>query len=384
MPNFGSLGRGFGRLGSESTPTSGYLNLGADYLPHYAAKVAQVIAGTSRCRVMCLGQSNTSGTGAGTGPNLTIGGNAFAWPKKLADALTAVGIPAIHNGMRAGSMGTGGTDAYVTLGSGWANNGLNSIAGAAYKNTSTTNSLSFAPVGAFDSLKPWYVRAPGFDTFTYNVDGGSTLATVNANGANAMLSSTATVALGTHTVNLQRTGVGADCDIPLIETWNSASPAVEFYNAGWSGANWGTIGTASQVWSSLNFLGTFAPDLTILADGSNDQADGTSESTFKANVQTIIDKAKLSGDVILISSTPYDESGITGGQAQRYVQAGWFRDLARTNSATLVDLSQLMGTYTYANGRGWIGPGPSGGNALHPSAPGYATEASLALPAVRV
>jgi lysophospholipase L1-like esterase len=341
----------------------GYVNQGFEYLPTWLEKLNHVRAGTGRARVLCIGESTTRGTGAGTGANLNVAADQFSWPKYLADYLQARGVSASFNSWVGGGFGSGGTDSRHALGSGWAPNGNPSLGGSLMRNSTSTSTFSFSALYPFDTMRLWYLRFNNHDTFTYNI-GGGTLATINADGGTAVLTSQMTVARGAHTINLQRTGVGNLNDIVGWELWDTTAPAVDVFNAGFSGAVMASIAsTVNAAFSPLPALGSFAPDLTILCEGINDANGATAEGTFKTNAQAVIDKARLSGDIILSSGTP---AAIAGGEAARRAYATYLRDLAISNGVTFVDIVELMGSYDISVANGWQG------NGLHIDADGYA------------
>jgi len=362
MPRFGGLGRNFNRLGGPGTPGPfGYANLGAGFLSSWKTKLDQVRAGTSHAVVLCLGGSTMRGVGVGTGANFDTGADPFATPKLLADALVANGITAIHNGACGGNLGPTGTDSRVVQNSGWNHDsGFITVGGCnggtCYNNTTTTNALSFAPTGQFDTIVTWYVRASGRATFTVDVDGGAPLGSINSDGTpTAFLSNTQTCALGTHTVNYKRTGVGGGANVAMIDTYNSSVKAVRVLNCGASSATVSDIATATAVYSSLNAIAAMAPDLVVCAVGGNDCLASTSESSYKTDLQSIV-TAVGPGKIILASHTPVNASG-AGGEAARQTYTRYTRDVAVTNNVPFVDLTALQGTFSDNNAAGLMANG---------------------------
>jgi lysophospholipase L1-like esterase len=350
-----------GRAGSF-----GYYNLGLDYLPRWTVKLAQVRAGTGRARLMCHGDSTTRGTGAGTGANFNIDADQVAYPKKLADYIASQGVPAIFNSANSGTFGSGGKDSRVTLGSDWINTGAASFGGQCYQYDGTgTTALSFTPLFVFDRLRVGYLRQSSSDTFTVDVDGGAALATINADGGSSFQTSAdLTVTRGLHTINITPTDVAGVLRVVWVEVWDSTIPAVDVFNVGWSGATASDLDDATAV-QNLSGITKFAPDLSIIMMGINDQTAGTSESSFKTSMQAVIDIARVSGDIILCSGTP---SNTTGGEGGRQTYARYMRDLAELYGFPFVDVVELMGTDANATAQGWKPPG----NALHINAAGYA------------
>jgi lysophospholipase L1-like esterase len=357
----------------------GYLNLGSRYLPTWSAKLAQVKAGTGRARILCIGDSTTRGTGAGSGDALNVDADQFAYPKKLADYLASRGVSASFNSAMSGSFGNGtpeGKDSrvaglnHMTPAGDWIG-GASTLGGLTYQcNDDLTGTLSFTPLNVFDTLRIGYLRQTTNDTFTVNIDGGAAIITQAAAGTGSFqVTADTTVARGLHTININRTETTAGvCRIIWFEVWDSTTPAVEVFNAGWSGGTAADMAVNATLVQPIAGLQKFAPDLTIIMLGINDQTGATSEATFKTSVQTIVTAARLSGDAILVAATP---ASTTGGEPARRAYANYMRDMAIINGCPFVDTNTLMGTYAHSTNMGWQG------NGLHASAAGYAYLAPL-------
>jgi hypothetical protein len=132
-----------------------------------------------------------------------------------------------------------------------------------FGNSTTTNNLSFTPVGAVDTFRIWYITNAGARSFNWSVDAGGTT-NIDCNSANSLAYvDCAAGAAGTHTLNIARvTGAIYIC---AIQAWNSGTKCIEILNMGRSG------GRASNATSSnakpedaLNALPLFAPDLTVI------------------------------------------------------------------------------------------------------------------------
>lgn len=343
----------------NSTP--GYARLDAALLPNTRAAIAKVLAKTKRMKVCCLGDSTTAGVGAGTAASGNVGARPFSYPEFLAKYLAARGLPVTTDSFQGFANGTGepAWDARATYGAGWGG-GASDWGGPLKYNNSTTTSLSFTPLGAFDTFEMAYV-VPGVSgaTFTVSVD-GSVIDTINTSNAAASYSKkTYNVTRGTHTISWARTGVGTDCYIGMTDCYDSAAPAISIYNAGHSGISSTQLSSSAQPWSVLRIFDTWQPDLTILDCGINDSLGAITPATYSANMQLIINKARLYGDIVLkVPVTNLDPNfpGIVAAM----------KALAAANNIPLIDIGQRFGSYAQANASGLYFDG------RHLKAPGYA------------
>jgi len=105
------------------------------------------------------------------------------------------------------------------------------------------------------------------------------------------------------------------------------------------------------------------PDLMILNIGINDYPT-TSQSTFETNVGLLVNRARLSGDVVL--NVPNPRSTTANQAAFR----GYIQGLAASLNTPLVDLQLAppdgLGDYATASANGDINI-----DGIHPTAQGY-------------
>jgi lysophospholipase L1-like esterase len=340
----------------------GYLNFGLSYLPIWARKLDGVKAGTGRARVLCLGDSTTNGTGGGPDPsNNHINCDPFAYPSRIAVYCTSRGVKAVQNSFVAHAAGGADADSRIPENGDWQRLATASFGSAMMHNNADTEILPFTPLLAFDNFTLCHVRFGGYGIFDYNIDGGAGFGPVNADGGTALRTLSHAVARGTHTINVAKT-VADTTQVRMVwfEVWDSTIPSVQFFNAGGSGGTVSDLVTNANVLQGVGCITTFAPDLTIIVIGINDITAGTTESSFKTSLQTAINTARLSGDVILCSPTPTTQSAVA-----QQVFSGYTRDLANLNGCSFVDLNYLMGPNSRADTLGWKA------NGNHPSAAGY-------------
>lgn len=220
-------------------------------------------------------------------------------------------------GQQASSLNTptlyNGYDARTTLG---ANIGVGqTVFGfSAFNDSAGTgaaaDTLTFKPAGAFDTLEVYTLAHSGWGSIAVNVDGGSTVVTINTSqGTNTFQKTVQTVTRvtgGTHNINLVCTG---NCFIAGVLAYDSTVPSVNCLNFGWSGGTLAQLITSNSFpWnpgftsvSGVSGLGCYAPDLTVIFIGLNDLPAGqnTPLATFQSYLQTLIGYAQVTGDCIV-------------------------------------------------------------------------------------
>lgn len=335
------------------------LNAPIEKLPNWRKAVAKVRRGTANARLLCVGDSTTAGYLGSVSTSNGLG----AYPVQLASQLTARGLTAnSHNfigNKNWPSGGLGGNDSRLTT-SGSISQTIKS-AGGYLMNWTAAGGLTFTPTASVDTFDVWYVQnAAG--SFTINLDGGANT-TVNTAGTTNLLKATITGSLGAHTLNLA--WVSGTIFILGVEAYNSAAKEVSVLNSGaygWIASDWNP-GSVTSKWQSANAISAISPDLTIICLTINDANTPTSESTYKTNLQIIIDAAKVTGDVILMTGVP------TSRAAQPNIER-YMRELAVLNDVPLIDLSARWSNYTTSNALGFYA------DTTHPNALGQSDVAA--------
>ena len=366
-------------------------NLSPSKLPNWQSTIGRVLAGVGDGTFAYIGDSTTMGSGSAA-PKTTIGSQ---WPNarrgskaaRLAQLLNKVGIPATESswfgdgGSLSGSTTLAAIDDRVALGAGWAAlSSSNTLGGRIIANSTTTNAISFTPTDQFTTATIWYIRNVGFGTFTVNVDGGATLATVDCNGSISNQKVVITVPLGTHTINLQRTGVGGSVQLHSMEVSRSDLPQIKIYNMGWAGSRSTQWSARNAITDPLWQIYNIAPATTIINLGINDARIGDNVVNYKTAMQFIIDKVRdaskgvngsgqIPGDIILEVPTPYDVNTTPGGQATLNA----FRAAVYELSAANGDLP-VLDLYARWGGEGNISPSFTNKmyDNVHPNGIGYA------------
>jgi len=296
------------------------------------------------------GDSTTGGAGSGTFNTGTysLSYNAHSYPTRLAETLARRYGLAATDGYW-GDRKNNGYDPRVTLGASWLNNsGQLSIAGYALNCpnsvTSTTNIDFTAATNAaqpnFDVIDIWYIQYSGGGTFTVGVDGSAALSTINSGSpaTGALVKATVTGAsLGTHTVNIARTTGGAVYIVGVVPR-NSAIRQLINVNGGRGGWKAADYASTSNAWSPANGIAAVAPDGMFLNLGINEGA-SPDWNAYKASQQITIDKALLSGDVVLI--VPHWTDTATVPLVNQQNMATAIYELAATNDLPVFDKQAL-------------------------------------------
>jgi lysophospholipase L1-like esterase len=326
--------------------------------PQTLAKINAALLKTrlkiSATKILCTGESTTAGNGSGLPLGVTTPNRKYSYPDLLAARLSALDASLVTRtdgvfGIQGFS--TSGYFASNTLitGTNWGTTtGLNSIGGAPFYNNTNTNPLVYNPGTTFDRIEIAYWKHPtSADDLTVDI-GGATLATLTGAATAAYATATVNCTRGQNTVNIRRVGNSGTAGVVWrIRCYDSTAPGVEVHNAGVGStlaSFWATNSNALAVGCDpVHAVQTYAPDLTIHDDGINDAFGSTAVATYKANVQTFITAAKVTGDVILMAPNP-----VSAGDLTPYNAA--LMELALANNCVFLDLFNKWGGTTAAFG----------------------------------
>ena len=351
----------------------GVIGIGQTTLPKFANAISLAKAGTRNAKVLFLGDSTTAG-GFASGSGYA-GNRVLNTPTKFAKTLASL------TGYYGNTFGDSWSsfanfqayDPRWSFGASWTTNAVNVMGGGSINCTGAATAASFTPEQAFDTIDLYYIQNTTYGAFTLNVDGGATLgASVNSAGTLSVQKVTRTCTLGNHTLNIAKSDTN-NVILIGVSTYNSAVKGVEVISAGTGGYTAGQLAVNTNVWdqcytTATGTLGLLLPDLTIINVGINDWIASTLPATFATNLQTIIDAARLYGDVVLVAPVP-ESSGSISIANQRLI-VSQIRQLATQNGCPLLDIHAAWGNYAYAQGTlGYYAPT---NDLIHPGATGYA------------
>lgn len=342
--------------------------------PLWSAAKAAVLAGTRNAKITCVGDSITAGFGANAA-NAGSNGRSAAWPKIMADALTTGGLRGSWQSLVGKSRSDAASnpvsypsyDNRVTLGTGWDAStslvGLGEKPFANFANTGTT--FAFTPTTSVDTFEIVYLQTVNGSAFSYAIDAGTPV-NVNATGTLGLFKITVSGSLGAHTLNIVRNAGGTDnVRIYSVIAYNSAQKEVSVLNAGWIGGTAAQAAAAVNIYDPANMLNYQQPDLTIISLTTNDAFANTDPTAYKASIQTLITKAKLTGDAILAITAQSDPAATP--QIRQDAFAQYMLDLSTLNGlVSPIDFRVPLGaTYSIANAAGYMRDN------THPNASGY-------------
>lgn len=358
------------------------------------AALSKVKANTDDATILFIGDSTTYGGGAGNDTNPVVNSYTNAYPAKAAARVTTVPV-SIDS--RAGDGASGARSAGFVPMAQYDNSLImleniepaigSTVGGFIFQSMEDQATLVIRPRKSWDTVEFSYIQ--GTQPTTNFTLGEMRLVADNVNnnielrlnaGVEPAMAKTATLSLQSVTTNV----LLAVSELTAGETFytlgwkfkNSQEKRLHFVNAGARAWNSGTSGTvpigytregAGQTWITLNAIqGVWKPDLTFINLGINDYRSGglgITTAQYKANIQKLIDRAKISGDVILCAPNDIDPASQGSIPSIQFNQALY--ELATANNVPLIDFSIVIGTYAESVSNG------TQRDSLHPNQAGY-------------
>jgi hypothetical protein len=342
------------------------LQTGPTQMRKWRKSRSDVLVGTGRQLLICIGDSNTMGWDVLGGG---IHRRAMAYPRMLAARLNRNLLPANETSFFGQAITTTTVATYndydprISFGSGWGINGVTSLGGQAFANSSTTNALTIEPGRSWDRVE-LYVALGSAATFTLDVGGGVSSFTP-ATGSIQRIVYDATP--GENVLNIKR--VSGDVQIIGGFFHDSADPSLCVLNmgrSGWRASDWtATTNFYSPLSAVLAVLGSETLATVVLELGLNEWNQNINPATYKANMATMIVALMAKADVVLQISLP--PSGAKTYAWGAYVQAVY--ELAATYNLSVHDMTSRLIDFTTASADGFAT------TALHLSAQGQADKA---------
>jgi len=368
-------------------------------LPKTRASLARVLGGTGRARWLFLGDSITAGFNDST--NAITESSAASFPARLAQLLTARGYPA----RIAGINGTQGFtpaqqviyDPRIAFGANVGNFARPGIGFALLATsgggTAANNTISFTPEVNCDTVQIFYYTVAEGGSFTVNVAGGSTLATINTNGAESLVAS-APIALGALSqgqINLVGpTAASTFMIIAAVLAYNSTVPGIDMVNAGTGGATVATYTSATQPFmfpfpsqpanSPIASALIYDFDLAVICLGVNDFQPANFASlvqggSYVGGLTNLINAYQAAGTDVVLLVPPPISSTVTALNTQAQMVATLQQIAAQfVNPPVLIRWDQRWGSWLQSSANGLNG---STNNTIHPGAAGYGDAAAM-------
>lgn len=344
----------------------------------YRQALGKVTVGTGSAKILIAGDSTTWGVGSNGAPYQA---SRTSYPKYLSTILNAgYGVPCKLTG---GSPVSGTTpvadDARWSLGTGWIRSGAGLAGSCAYNSNAAVTPLTYTPdnVGQVDTFDVYYGRHGSFGASSLTVPGWTTGATLAA-GAGVGKATITGPAAANPTLTITPSST-SPVYILYIDSYNSADRQIRVLQAGVPSSqsnNWAQTINAN----SLETIGALAPDLTVFMIGINDSrfsSGPVSVASYVASVTAVVNRAKLSGDVILMSVVPSNPNSTTYSAAQESLYRDATRQLAIDTGCGYIDIWGRFVSFAVANAAGWMN------DDVHPKEFGYADIARAVFSALR-
>lgn len=337
-----------------------------NFKPSNTLKARQAFYRTDRPgRIACIGDSTVRGESSATLADKHL----LSWPPMLAGILADKGLRVSADswccmgGVGVASLTT--YDSRWTLGGTWTNS-VSGAGGQALRAASAATAV-FAPKNPVSKFVLWYDTSNAFGTFSYAVNGGSATNINAGGGANSMASVVIDVgSLGMHTLDLAWFS-GGTISIRWVIAYDDTDvikPAT-LCNFGFSGAPSASMiggNVSTSPWGAGYALTTyFQADLSIIEGAViNDWRTSVALATSKANIETQITNALLSGDAWLMTPS-FDSNTSQNSPIQDQYVAQIF-ELADQYDLPVIDWRSSITSHTAAGAliRDSVHQSPSG------------------------
>lgn len=168
-------------------------------------------------------------------------------------------------------------------------------------------SLAFTGTG----LDIVYVKAPGYGTFSWAIDGGGTtnVDTSTASDGDGYVASIRSLANTSHTLAIARVSGAMIVDGTMVYRQDEAA-GIRVWDAGHGGQTLGdggddVLGPSKGYWESV--VGTIQPALVIVCFGLNNYSDGTNPALLQSGIATLMSdvRAKCTVSPSFVLMVPY-------------------------------------------------------------------------------
>lgn len=329
---------------------------------------------TSNKVVLFVGDSTTAGVGAGNGTGLKpeiTNARPFSFPIQARDRLVALGINAIsdtwnadnNNGILAAELNQYRPEITLT-GNTLATYSQGPTAGGIIARINVGAIFNFTTAVACDTIKMWHPRNASLGVAGFQVDGGA-VTNISQTGADGIMQTTLTFALGVHTFNFTR--VSGIPTLPNAMTaYNSTMPSVQIMNAGarvWTSGRNIAVTNVDLYWNNnsaftkaLPSIGSVAADVLVICIGINNvRQAGYDVNTMISDIQTIANTAIAANaacKIILVLPTMI--SSYVSWTAAQMLSA--YQGLITSNPTwAFVDTGQVLAAAAGVNPATWAG-----------------------------
>lgn len=332
------------------------------------------IAGVRSPRIICYGDSTTFGNGSQPGTTSDWVQNSY--PQQLSNMLNDSDIESSAEGF----LGIGNAthnrltrDHRLTFSGSYGRDNTFPVIGgySASVPASQTGTMTFTPTEEVDTFLVHFIRGGSTGTLSLSVDGGPATV-VNTSTAPNYGPIVVNVTKGMHTLSIA-SSAGVTY-VMAVEAYDTTRVPVRITNGGWPNMETANGIVTTYPWSTLNAVSTiWQPDLFIICLGINDAVNsGVNKATFKTRLSTMVDRAKLTSDVILVTFMPTSTSITPQAKQLEFVDA--IKEIGVEKGINVADFFGRVGSYAEGVARGLYA------DTVHPNAAGYQLMAETVLP----
>lgn len=345
----------------------------------WRAGAARVTGATGRAKVVFGGGDSTWwGEDGGNTLGQRDGGHTNAVPGVVSAYFNSHGLASAQDNLFAAGGNTGSTvignfrNSYkpgLNANAPWLIDSVTSLGGCVFSGTGADpTGFVYTPEVPIDTFEIGDLQASGAGVYTWAVDGGGTTTVTETNATPGRTKQTISAgARGTHTLTIKVTSGKAF--IRHVKGWDSTTSQVDVLNTGRSSsvtADW-IVNTAPYTSLGAYTDECSTADLVVSNLGINEVAAGTSQVTFKANYQTLINAATGGGASMLLVVPHQTDTAFDLATSQANIRQ-WILDLGVTNSLPVLDLQTRFGPFAAMNASNWMF------GARHCNKAGYAVE----------
>lgn len=284
-------------------------------LPAYKAALASMVAGTRDVKILCVGDSTTTGKGSSnaaisqrTGYPFRL---AYLLGRQHAPSTVGLVVPQIESNTQQAN------DTRVTLGVGWSR-AVGFAFGAVWRTPGNSSAVltvaeDDVQANAWDIYYLADTSTSALGTIVASATGGSAVTVATGGQATAgvkKMTVTAPTASNSNVLTIRNSDVLASHQIYIVgvEAYRTTgAKSIRVSNVGISGAGadtWVAV-TGNAAWTGPEAIKAYAPDLTIIDLGINDASAGRTTAAFMADMATLIAAAKSVGsDVVIKTMVP--------------------------------------------------------------------------------
>lgn len=310
-------------------------------------------------RLMVIGDSTTLGDGAGTGTTVKLtGARPKSYPVRLAQYLSAFGIPAYARSLCGWGMGSSGVapsayDPDLTY-SGFTAEALQNFGGHAYRSVAAGSTLTRVIPGWSDGADLVFNSYSGYGSVDISINGGATIQTVATAATPRQATRTTVTWPRAQNVSITFTTTSTSpVSVQGFIPMDTLAGGLEIVPAGWWGSKIADHCYDQYDWQGFRSLASYAVDAAVVQLTINDSNAGTTLAAYAASLDYISAKAAAANvPLIWMSGIDSNNSAAANDLELGYIEL--IKARAAADKSLFIDLRSQMGSYAEMSARGWM------------------------------